>query len=158
MLHSLFNQPPNKDEAHGIWCKVWQYGLWSLQGRSTKLYICTILRPELSAKLMLSIFSDSLFTRKTEKNIYFSILQIKLTKTSILPNCQVPNRFFGITVNFSMIEKYKFLYPILGNWQRILPWCNGRQSLIKKKEVNAKNSQCRTFGKMNECKILIYWS
>jgi hypothetical protein len=52
--------------------------------------------------------SDSPLTRKTEKSVYFSILQIELTKTSILPNWQVPNSFlFVITVNF-IIQKLKF--------------------------------------------------
>jgi hypothetical protein len=31
-------------------------------------------------------------------------LSEKIAKTSILPNCQVPNSFFGITVNF-IIQK-----------------------------------------------------
>ena len=45
------------------------------------------LRPELSA------FNSLRFTshQKNWKNVYFSILEIKLTKTLILPNCQVPN-------------------------------------------------------------------
>jgi hypothetical protein len=60
----------------------------------TSFSVSQKLRPELSAKLMLSIPSDSPLTRKTEKSVYFSILQIKLTKTSILPNWQVPNSFF----------------------------------------------------------------
>jgi hypothetical protein len=69
----------------------------------TSFSVSQQLRPELSAKLMLSILPDSPPTRKTEKNVYFSILQIKLTITSILPNCQVPNISFVITVN-SKIE------------------------------------------------------
>ena len=39
---------------------------------------------------------------------------IKFTKTSILPNCQVPNSFFGKTVNFiiqkQLWEKKTLLY------------------------------------------------
>ena len=83
------------------------------------------LRPELSAKWMLSILSNLPLTRKTEKNVYFSILQIKLTKTSILPNYQVPNSFFDKTVNF-IIRKLKFckiekevtLIILLSAWHR----------------------------------------
>jgi hypothetical protein len=66
----------------------------------TSFSVSQKLRPELSAKLMLSIPLDSPLTRKTEKSVYFSILQIKLTKTSILPNWQVPNIFFCYNCKF----------------------------------------------------------
>ena len=41
-----------------------------------KKLVCQQLRPQLSAKWILSILSDLPFTRKTEKNVYFPILQI----------------------------------------------------------------------------------
>ena len=42
----------------------------------TSFSVCQQLRPELSAKWMLSILSDLPLTRKTKKNAYFSIFQI----------------------------------------------------------------------------------
>jgi hypothetical protein len=45
-------------------------------GSRTSFSVSQQLRPELSAKSMLSILSDLPLTRKTEKNVYFSILQI----------------------------------------------------------------------------------
>ena len=76
-------------------------------GSRTSFSVSQKLRPELSAKLMLSILSDSPLTRKTEKNVYYSILQIKLTKTSFcqIAECQIV--FLGITVNF-IVQKLKF--------------------------------------------------
>ena len=71
-----------------------------VMGSKTSFSVSQQLRPELSAKWMLLILSDLPLTRKTEKNVYFSILQIKLTKTSILPNCQVPNMFFWYNCKF----------------------------------------------------------
>ena len=46
------------------------------KGSRTSFSVSQQLRPELSAKWMLSILSDLPLTRKTEKNVYFSILQI----------------------------------------------------------------------------------
>ena len=55
----------------------------------------------------------------------FNFWMLKLTKTSILPNCQVPNSFFGITVNFIIqklmfckIEKESTLIKLLSAWDR----------------------------------------
>ena len=36
------------------------------------------------------------------KCLFFIFWMIRLTKTPLLPNCQVPNGFFGIIVNFSL--------------------------------------------------------
>jgi hypothetical protein len=68
-----------------------------VMGSRTSFSVSQQLTPELSAKLMLSILSDLPLTRKTEKTVYFSILQTKLTKTSILSNWQVPNSFIWYT-------------------------------------------------------------
>jgi hypothetical protein len=66
---------------------------------------------------MLSIFSDLLLTRKTEKSVNFSMLQIfwmiELTRISILPNCQVPISFF--------VYNFEFCYQSL---------CLGKKTLI----------------------------
>ena len=47
-----------------------------VMGSRTSFSVSQQLRPELSAKWMLSIFSDLPLTRKTEKNVNFSMLQI----------------------------------------------------------------------------------
>ena len=52
---------------------------------------------------MLSIFSDLPLTRQTEKNVYFLILMMKLTKTSILPSFQVPNSLFWAKLIFVLL-------------------------------------------------------
>ena len=65
---------------------------------------------------MLSILSDLPFTRKTEKNVYLQSCKfwmIELTKTPILPNCQVPNGFFWFNSKFSLqILKSKHLVSL----------------------------------------------
>ena len=80
------------------------------------------LRPELSAKLILSIFSALPFTRKLRKNVYFSILQIKLTKPSILPNCQVPNRSFWHNCKF--LNGNKIPNFVSDPWKLENPYCH----------------------------------
>ena len=62
------------------------------------------LRPKLSAKWILSILSNLLFTRKTETDVYFFFWMMKLTKIS---NCQSPIRCFSITVSI-IVQKLKF--------------------------------------------------
>ena len=58
------------------------------------LYFCFIFTVVIHGLIL----SNLPLTRKSEKNVYFSIL--------IKSNCQVPNSFFGITVNF-IIQKLK---------------------------------------------------
>ena len=58
--------------------------------------------PGIWAKYFFSLPQKNLSPEKTEKIFWM----IKLTKTPILPNCQVPNGFFGITINF-VIQKLK---------------------------------------------------
>ena len=59
-----------------------------IMSSGTSFSVSQKLRSGLSAKWMHSILSDLSLTRKTEKNVYFSILQIKLTITSILPSAK----------------------------------------------------------------------
>ena len=61
----------------------------------------------------LSILSNFLWPEKLTHKKSWAIFQnlnswmIKLTKTPILPNCQVPNGYFCVTVNF-IIQGLKF--------------------------------------------------
>ena len=55
---------------------------------------------------MLSIFSDLPLTRKTEKNVYFSILQIKLSKTSILPNGVLASGWYKALLSYVIYSAY----------------------------------------------------
>ena len=66
----------------------------------TSFSVSQQLWPEHSEKLVLSILSYLPLTRKTEKNVYFAILDIKLTKALILPNCRVPNSLFWYNCKF----------------------------------------------------------
>ena len=67
---------------HVIYLKLTKFLLECLlsqslvMGSRTSFSVSQQLRPELSAKWIFSILSDLLFTRKTEKNVYFSILQM----------------------------------------------------------------------------------
>ena len=76
-----------------------------VMGSRTSFSVSQQLRPELSAKWIFSILSDLPLTRKNrEKCLLFKLANfwmIKLTKTSILPNCQEPNWFFGYNCNLS---------------------------------------------------------
>ena len=51
---------------------------------------------------------------------------IKLTKKPILPNCQVPNDFFGIYINFIIqkIENKHLVEP--AEWQQLDKLVNGK--------------------------------
>ena len=57
-----------------------------------------------SSQIYLSLEKLRKLSRKCLLFNLANFWMIKLTKTSILPNCQVPNSFFGITVNF-IIQK-----------------------------------------------------
>ena len=56
-----------------IW--VSSFSRW-VMGSRTSFSVSQQLRPEVYAKWMLSIFSDLPLTRKTEKNVYFSNMNI----------------------------------------------------------------------------------
>ena len=55
------------------------------------------LRPRIRVKYFLSFPQKNQGKLRQTKCLLFNFWVMKLTKTPILPNCQVPNGFFGIT-------------------------------------------------------------
>ena len=77
---------------------------WIMGGSKTSFSVSQAYSPELSAKWIPSILSDLPLTRKTEKNVSFSILQIfddkiwRKQQFCQIAKCQIA--FFGLTANF----------------------------------------------------------
>ena len=77
------------------------------------------------------------------KCLLFNFWTIKLTITPILLNCQVPNGFFGITVNFSLqILKSKHLV-CLSFWDISHDWRAKIYLSMKKMWALFKHKSCR---------------
>ena len=88
---------------------------WWVSSR-TSFSVSQQLRPELSAEWILSILSDVFHKKNWEKYLLFNLANfwmIKLTKTPILPNSQVPNSFFWYNCKF-----YHSKIPITQLWER----------------------------------------
>ena len=90
-------------EHQKLW---WHYRAFVRWGAEFRYYLNDLkLRPELSTKWMLSILSDVPLTRKSEKNVDFSILQIFKDKIDQNINfAKLPSAklfYFGITVNYT---------------------------------------------------------
>ena len=86
-------------------------------GSITSFFVSQQLSPELSAKWMLlyplRFTSHQISWKKCWLFNLANFRMIKLTKKSILPNCQVPNSFFWYNCKF-----YHSKIPITQLWER----------------------------------------
>ena len=96
-----------------------------VMGSRNSFSVSQQLRPELSAKWILSILSDLPFTRKTEKNVYFPIF----------PKHQIPNSFFWYNCKF-----YCLKIPITQLWKRRHSYKNFVSTWDKSRDSTAKRN------------------